>query len=116
MATIKYVTLQDGQTIFDIALQYYGSVSRVFDLIQLNSDQITSVMDQNIQGKTLKYEEQTNDVAVFFKNRSNLSGTPFTVKTRLPQLLGSSWNDSFLLAIDQAALSSFSNVSTNPFS
>lgn len=35
------VTVKDGQTLFDIAVQSLGSVDRVFDLAQLNGIGIT---------------------------------------------------------------------------
>jgi hypothetical protein len=43
---MQSVTVKDGQTLFDIAIQSLGSADRVFDLAQLNglslSDELTS--------------------------------------------------------------------------
>lgn len=100
---IKNVTIKHEQSLFDVALQYYGDVSKVYDLITLNP-WIPSIMYNNLKGKTIQYEEQTNTVANFYNsNRKEIS-------TKFPQFIASYYSPEFLLAIDQAFIISLENT------
>lgn len=47
---MQSVTVRDGQTLFDIAIQQLGSVDRVFDLAQLNG---LGINDNLVSGQVL---------------------------------------------------------------
>ena len=115
--SIKQVTVRVGQSLFDIVLQCYGDVGKVFEFIQLNSDQISSIMTNNLDGKTLKYEEQTNQVVGYLKNNNtDFSGNQRPVSTRFPEFSSNPFSESFMSAISQSAQQAISNaVVTNPF-
>lgn len=61
----KTIVAKEGQTIFDLSLQLYGDVSKVFDLITLNGIESISTP---LQGKTIVYEDPLNEVSEFYKN------------------------------------------------
>ena len=85
----KTVTIKEGQTIFDIALQVYGDVSKVYDLIQLNSliDNITS---NDLTGLVIVYEDPKNEVSEYYNTNS------INIATRYPEhTTGDSFDDSF---------------------
>lgn len=88
---IKQYTIRQGQTVFDLALQLYGDVSRVFELCTLNPTVLPNVLVRNISGQTISYEEQTNQVATeYFKNGTILS-------TQYPEFItaASAWSTIF---------------------
>lgn len=59
MALNKIVTIGSSQSIFDIALQYYGSVDKVFDVVRdLGVDSINS----DITGITFTVTNTTNQI------------------------------------------------------
>jgi hypothetical protein len=100
---IKSVTITSDQSLFDITLQYYGDVTKVYDLIALN-DWIPSVMYNNLKGKTLNYEEQNTTVTNYFKANKK------TIISKFPQLLGTYYSEEFLLSIDEAFKKSLENT------
>lgn len=53
MAGVR-VDIMRGQTIWDIAIQKYGSVEAVFALIDDNADQLDSVNDDLVPGQSLR--------------------------------------------------------------
>lgn len=57
---MKSVTVKDGQTLFDIAVQSLGIVDRVFELAQLNGLGITDelVSGQIIELPDVKFEHE----------------------------------------------------------
>ena len=86
---IKKVTITEGQTIFDLALTLYGDISKVYDLIALNSN-ISNITSNDLEGKEIFYEDPKNEVTEFFKTNS------ITVSTRYPEFTtGESFDDSF---------------------
>ncbi len=62
-------TIKQGQSIFDLALQLYGDSSKAIELIKLNPDTISSLLERKLTGKVIEYEVQNNDVAKLFKNK-----------------------------------------------
>lgn len=64
MATYK---IKEGQTLFDVALQLYGDVSAVYELVRLNPTTIPNILTTNLSGQTITYEEQLNEVSDRFK-------------------------------------------------
>ena len=55
----KNVTIKSSQTLFDISLQYYGSIERVFDVVNaLGLDSI----DSDPTGKTLTITSTNNNI------------------------------------------------------
>ena len=73
-------TIQEGQTLFDLALQLYGDVGRVYELIKLNPDTISNILERNLVGKTINYEEQDNETANYYKTNKTI------IATKYPQL------------------------------
>lgn len=85
----KTVTIKDGQTLFDLALQLYGDVSKVYELIDLNSS-IDNITSNNLQGLAIVYEDPKNEVSEFFNSNQ------ITASTRYPEIItGESFDDSF---------------------
>lgn len=76
----RTIIVKEGQTIFDLALQLYGDVSRVYDLISLNSS-IENISNGKLQGLTIVYEDSKNNVSEFFRNNS------LTLANRYPELV-----------------------------
>lgn len=97
---IKNVTITTDQSLFDVVLQYYGDTQFVYDFIQLNSDQIPNILFNNLKGKTLKYEEQSNIVASTYRNDNTV------VATKNPDTMGATFNDAFYASIDQLFINS----------
>ena len=91
---IKSVTITTDQSLFDVVLQYYGDVSRVYDFIALNQSVIPNINFNNLKGKTVQYEEQTNAVTANYKR------TMFTPSTKYPQIQSTPYSESFLISID----------------
>ena len=60
------VTITDRQTIFDLALQLYGDVSKTYDLITLNP-LLLNITNESLQGLTIIYEDPKNDISEYFK-------------------------------------------------
>lgn len=72
------VTIKEGQTLFDLALQLYGDVSKVYQLIADNPS-IESLNTKEIAGLEIKYTVQGNRVTEYFlkENLSITTGYPF---------------------------------------
>lgn len=69
----KTVTVLDGQTIFDLSLQLYGSVEFVYKIIQDNPT-ITDIHYQGLKGMSIVYDIQDGDITNFFSvNNINIS-------------------------------------------
>lgn len=78
---IKQVKITEGQTLFDIALQYYGDVSKAIDIIKLN-DNIPSLLFNGLNGLTINVDEQNNDVVNYYKTNN------IKITTRFPEITG----------------------------
>lgn len=63
---VKSVRIMNNQTIFDMALQVYGSIEGTLNLLQRNSD-LGSINNSAIEGINLIYTEQTSSVPAFYK-------------------------------------------------
>jgi hypothetical protein len=63
----KVVTVGTSQSIFDIALQYSGDVSKCLEIIQNNS-QIDN-METDLTGKSISVNVIDNSINLYFKNR-----------------------------------------------
>lgn len=63
----KNVTIQTTQTLFDLALQYYGSAESVFKLLSDNPA-IKSLLDNEYAGKNLNYTLSDAKIPLFFRN------------------------------------------------
>jgi hypothetical protein len=70
----KNVTIQSTQTLFDVALQYYGSAEKVYQLIAENPT-IIGILDTDYTNKTLNYTENKTKVPSFFKNNEIIVST-----------------------------------------
>ncbi len=59
-----------GQTLWDLAIQCYGSVEGVFALIQDNADQLTSLDDELTPGQVLRVRTAPvdRDMATYYKD------------------------------------------------
>ncbi len=64
MSLNKNVTIGSSQSVLDLALQYYGSVSDVFTMIDENLDIENLTTDPN--GKTLNYTINNKYVQKYF--------------------------------------------------
>lgn len=93
MAT-KSVTLKDGQTLFDISLQLYGSIEYVYKIIEDNPT-ITNIHYPNLTGLSITYEEQGFDLTKYFKTNE------ISITTGYPEInTGHSFDESFNLSFN----------------
>lgn len=68
----KVVTIRQEQSLFDLSLQYYGSIENVYDLIQENN-YLENILSNNYNGNVLNYKSDTNYVNSYFsKNLINI--------------------------------------------
>ncbi len=51
--------ITDGQSLFDVALQKYGSVSNVIDMIVNNIDELVNINNGNISNKTITVDDSS---------------------------------------------------------
>src|SRR5688572_3154586 len=88
---VKTYTVREGQSLFDLALQLYGDVTKVYEIIKLNPVSIPNIMARNLKGLTINYEVQNNEVA----NRYATEGT--IISTLYPEYTtgASAWSSSF---------------------
>ncbi|OSZ79264.1 hypothetical protein CAP35_13705 [Chitinophagaceae bacterium IBVUCB1] len=59
---LKEVTVRHGQSMIDIALQYYGSINGVWDVAKLND---LSITEQLKAGQTLKVTVTENETTKY---------------------------------------------------
>lgn len=86
---IKTVTVKEGQTIFDLSLQLYGDVSKIYDLIKLNP-KIENITYNNLTGMVILYDDFKTETTEYFKTNQ------ITISTRFPEYTtGESFDDSF---------------------
>ena len=72
----KIVTIKQNQSIFDLSLQYYGSIENVYDLIQSNS-YFDSILTDNFNANVLNYTSEVNYVNNYFsKNLIDIATKP----------------------------------------
>lgn len=91
MAIIQ-VKITEGQTIFDIALQYYGDTSKAVDILKLNSN-IPSLMYNGLTGMTISVDEQNNDVVNYYKENN------IKIANRFPEIItGKAFSSAFSIA------------------
>jgi hypothetical protein len=70
------VTIKSEQTIFDLSLQHYGDVEKVYDLVHDN-DFIDNVLTTDIVGETLTLRDVKNYVTDWYvKNRVSVGTKP----------------------------------------
>lgn len=72
--TQKVVTIRKEQSIFDLSLQYYGSVENVYSLIQNNSF-IDSIIDDEFSKNRLNYTELNTAIPLFFRTNNYVLAT-----------------------------------------
>ena len=91
----KVVTMLSNQTVYDLALQLYGSVDQVFTLLDDN-DNLTNVHSTAV-GQDVEYEEQTLGLTNHYRdNNINLvSGFPLFGEENPSNwiLANNFWND-----------------------
>jgi hypothetical protein len=91
---VKNVPIKDGQTIWDISLQLYGSIEYVFKIIEDNP-QITNIHYPNLKGMVISYEEQGFDLTNYFKTNE------ISISTEYPIINdGHSFDESFDLSFN----------------
>lgn len=73
----KYVTIKDGQTIFDLSLQLYGSLEYVYTILQ-DSPSIVDI-HSTLTGLTIQYEEQNTDLTKYFSTNNKSISTNYPV-------------------------------------
>lgn len=91
------VTVINGQSIFDIAIQVYGTIELVYKLIQDNP-QILDIQT-NITGYTLEYDDTiTNDLTIYFKSNGIqlATGQGLYQEVSFNRSFDDSFDDSFL--------------------
>lgn len=64
---LKSVTIKQGQSIFDLSLQLFGTIERVFEVVNLIN---TDSLDEVDSGITFSYVFENKDVPVFLNNKS----------------------------------------------
>lgn len=87
----KLVTIKDGQSLFDLSLQYYGGIDFIYDLIQNNSF-ADSILTNDISSYTLTNTTDKNYVNEFYKKHNIELGT--NIKQNKWILRTGYWQDS----------------------
>ena len=72
-------TIQDGQTLFDLALQLYGDVTQAITICKNNPLIIPNLLTKNLTGLVITYDVQTNEVV------KNYSSKNIIIATRYPE-------------------------------
>lgn len=88
-------TIKQGQTLFDVALQLYGDVTKVYELVRLNPTTIPNVLTRGLPGLTINYEVQTNEVARDFSTNGATISTQFPEYTSAAAAWSPAWADPF---------------------
>lgn len=87
---MKTVTISEGQTLFDLALRYYGDATKAFEIVKLNSDKIPSLLYTNLKGLSITVDEQNNDIVNYYKTNN------INPATRYPEITtGGAFSDAF---------------------
>lgn len=89
------VTIGSGQTLYDIALQYYGGAEYVFDLIKQNN---LESLNSDATGIMLNYQTNNTYVPVFFRGNGKTVSTKYPVFT--PSYFFLSTEDDFYLTTE----------------
>ena len=76
IVTQKVVTIKSTQTLFDVALQLYGSAESVFELMELNP-LIDNLTDESITGLNVNYVTQRTALPIFFDKEKIVIATRF---------------------------------------
>jgi len=77
------VTIKKEQSIFDLSLQYYGSLENIYSLIQEN-DFIENINSNNLNGNVLKINGDKNYINQYFKKFNINIGTDIMLETIEP--------------------------------
>lgn len=72
ISTQKNVSINSGQTLFDIALQYFGDASKIIEIA--NGLGIDSIISE-CTGKTLIYTESNDAVSLYFRQTGSTIAT-----------------------------------------
>ena len=85
---VKTIKITEGQTIFDIALRYYGDVSKAVDIVRDND--LPNLMYNGLTGLEIEVDEQDNDVVNYYKQNN------IKIATRFPEIIsGSGFSSGF---------------------
>lgn len=69
--------IREGQSLFDVALQLYGDVTKVVELCANNPTKIPSVITRDLVGVSIEYTPQDNDVANAYRTNSTIIATRY---------------------------------------
>lgn len=90
----KTVQILDRQTIWDIAIQEYGSVDGVFKLMNDNPEKVPSLDANLIPGDFLKIlSGPTDNVNLDYYRKNNLH--PVTISSNADIAVGGDYNDDY---------------------
>lgn len=85
----KTITVTQGQTLFDLALQYYGDASKAIDIVKANPS-ITSLLYNGLSGLSITVDQQNNDIVNYYVNNN------INIATRYPEITsGGAFSDAF---------------------
>lgn len=63
------VTVREGQSLVDLALQYHGTLDGLFEIAQANAMSITDMIGASDE---LEVEQASNDVVSYINNKKKL--------------------------------------------
>lgn len=75
--TLVNGSIKDSQTIFDLALQYYGGAELAYALILENG--IESIMSNPSSGGNLKYTLSNRAVNIYYRRNNVIVGTKYPI-------------------------------------
>lgn len=93
---IKQYTVRQGQTIFDLALQLYGDVTKTLAICKLNTTTIPNLLSRNLAGRTINYEEQNNSTVNEFSKNGTIISTQYPEYTTGVSAWSFSFSTSFV--------------------
>lgn len=76
----KIVTIREDQNLFDISLQEFGTIERVFDVISLSG--IENINQTEIKGTSFKYVFEKGKIQNFFNDKKIFVSTKTPNKLR----------------------------------
>ncbi len=81
---MKTITIQERQTVWDIALQYCGDVEAVFQIIDINDISITEILSA---GTTLTVPNAINKRVADYYNNNGISPATADMNNEEPKVL-----------------------------
>jgi hypothetical protein len=92
---IKTAVVLENQNLFDLAIQYGGSVESIFEIMDANPDVITSITSQDLSGKVISYTEKKLNLTEYFRKNKIFIATADNTESTTARAFDDSFDLSF---------------------